>query len=123
MENSDLENLVTHAAELRQQLEGRTPEYVRFYFREWMLGTAHMTDEEAGIYIRLLCQQLDKGQAPLNGTQPAAVSHKFIGYQGRHYNLRGLFEWIASARELLGARKRGKASAESRRRKDTGSTF
>lgn len=31
------------------------------YFQDFLLGTAFLTDEQVGVYIRLLCHQADKG--------------------------------------------------------------
>lgn len=35
---------------------------VLFYYSDFLTGTAFMTDEEVGQYIRLLCHQADKGR-------------------------------------------------------------
>ena len=35
---------------------------VLFYYQDFLVGTEFMTDEEVGMYIRLLCHQADKGR-------------------------------------------------------------
>lgn len=40
------------------------PPAFQFYPDDFLAGTMHFTDAEAGLYIRLLCVQWSKGQLP-----------------------------------------------------------
>lgn len=68
-----------------------------FYPADFLIGTMDMTDEEAGIYIRLLCRQHQKGNirpdlkinGQLMGDLPEEILSKFCrDNQGNYYNKR-----------------------------------
>lgn len=74
----------------------RDPAFL-FYPADFLIGTMDMTDEEVGIYIRLLCRQHQKGNiapdAKINGRLmsdlPAEILSKFRkDNQGNYYNKR-----------------------------------
>ena len=68
-----------------------------FYYQDFLVGTDHFTNEEAGAYIRCLCHQAHKGGISKNhmfkicGTQEVhkTVSEKFVlNGDGLFYNER-----------------------------------
>jgi uncharacterized protein YdaU (DUF1376 family) len=77
-----------------------TPPAFQFYPQDFLVGTADMTPEEVGAYIRLLCYQWAKGSLPndqakcaamaaSHGNAIASIWHKFgIGEDGRMRNER-----------------------------------
>ena len=81
---------------------GKDPAFL-FYPGDFIAGTTHLTDEEVGCYIRLLCTQFNQG--PLSekkirrilGEKHANIweelEDKFLkNNQGEFYNKRLLFE-------------------------------
>lgn len=62
-----------------------------FYPQDFLVGVMDMTDEEVGVYIRLLCRQHQKGHIPERVIlrSPEAVQEKFIkDSTGKYYNER-----------------------------------
>ena len=68
-----------------------------FYPADFLIGTMDMTDEEVGIYIRLLCRQHQKGNiapdAKINGRLMSDLSDEILSKfrkdnQGNYYNKR-----------------------------------
>ena len=62
-----------------------------FYPSDFLVGVMDMTDEEVGIYIRLLCRQHQKGHIPerVMNRCPDAVKEKFVqDSTGKYYNER-----------------------------------
>jgi len=62
-----------------------------FYPQDFLVGVMDMTDEEVGVYIRLLCRQHQKGHIPerVMSRCPDAVKEKFIkDSTGKYYNER-----------------------------------
>lgn len=71
------------------------PPAFQFYAADFLVGTVAMTNEEVGIYIRLLCHQWDRGfvakdkAARLVGAEiPADVLAKFVETNGELRNQR-----------------------------------
>ncbi|TXT35298.1 MAG: hypothetical protein FD138_1415 [Planctomycetota bacterium] len=68
----------------------------QFYAADFLVGTAAMTNEEVGIYIRLLCHQWDRGLVPKDKAArivgvkkiPADVLAKFVDTDGELRNER-----------------------------------
>lgn len=74
----------------------RDPAFL-FYPADFLIGTMDMTDEEVGIYMRLLCRQHQKGNvAPttkINGQLMSDLSPEILSKfckdnQGNYYNKR-----------------------------------
>lgn len=70
---------------------------VLFYYQDFLVGTDFMTDEEVGIYIRILCHQADKGRLTKkhmlkicnNQKLPDVIAEKLkIDENGNYYNER-----------------------------------
>ena len=91
----------------------RDPAFL-FYSADFLIGTMDMTDEEVGIYIRLLCRQHQKGNiapdAKVNGRlmsdlSPAILSKFRKDKSGNFYNMR-LKEEIDKRNRYSESRKR-----------------
>ena len=76
--------------------EKRDPAFL-FYPADFLIGTMDMTDEEVGIYTRLLCRQHQKGNiapdAKINGRLMSDLSTEILSKfrkdnQGNYYNKR-----------------------------------
>jgi hypothetical protein len=122
MQDAELVQLVTRAAELRQKLAGRLPERVYWSWKDFLVGTSGMPVDALGVYVRLLHYQLDKGSVPKEPhLWPACggcthadftlaweryVQSKFREHEGAYYNARMLQEFVAAAEATLGSRKR-----------------
>jgi hypothetical protein len=61
--------------------------YFKFYPADFLLGVQHLTNYEAGIYIKMLCYQWDKGAIPtdkiqfknlFNADMPDSLLSKFL---------------------------------------------
>lgn len=74
----------------------RDPAFL-FYPADFLIGTMDMTDEEVGIYIRLLCRQHQRGNiapdAKINGRLMGDLSNEILSKfrkdsQGNYYNKR-----------------------------------
>ena len=62
-----------------------------FYPADFLIGTMDMTDEEVGIYIKLLCRQHQKGNINprlMEGLSPEILSKFRKDNQGNYYNER-----------------------------------
>jgi len=62
-----------------------------FYSSDFLVGVMDMTDEEVGVYIRLLCRQHQKGHIPESVIKrsPETVQEKFVkDNSGKYYNER-----------------------------------
>lgn len=60
---------------MKTQPSSRYP-WFKFYPKDFLAGTAHMTCEEAGIYIRFLCSQWEQGPLPADRTDNIAGRYK-----------------------------------------------
>jgi uncharacterized protein YdaU (DUF1376 family) len=98
------------------------PPAFQFYAADFLVGTLTMTNEEVGIYIRLLCHQWDKGFIPADKAArlvcvkklPADVLAKFTELNGELRNERLERERRKQAEYREQQSQRGKAGAESR---------
>ena len=93
----------------------------QFYPADFLVGTADMTNEETGVYIRLLSHQWAKGPldtsklSRLVGTEvPSAVMEKFQVENGRMWNTRLEDERAKQAKFRDDQSKKGKAGADAR---------
>lgn len=87
---------IKHERELCMNDKKRDPAFL-FYPADFLIGTMDMTDEEVGIYIRLLCRQHQKGNiapdAKINGRLMSDLSPEILSKfrkdnQGNYYNKR-----------------------------------
>lgn len=70
--------------------KNKSPAFL-FYVQDFLVGTMDMTDEEVGIYTRLLCRQHQKGniKPELMSDLSEEVLSKFVkDNQGNYYNKR-----------------------------------
>ena len=77
-----------------------------FYPADFLVGVMDMTDEEVGVYIRLLCRQHQKGHIPESVIRrsPETVQEKFLtDNSGKYYNER-LEEEIKKRRKYVAQR-------------------
>lgn len=93
----------------------------QLYPADFLVGVADMTNEEVGIYIRLLCLQWAKGQLDASkvarcvGTEiPPAVLEKFQVADGRMWNARLESVRVEQAKRREEQSKKGKAGADAR---------
>lgn len=97
------------------------PPAFQFYAADFLVGTSTMTNEEVGIYIRLLCHQWDKGfvakdkASRIVGAKiPADVLNKFADSNGELRNERLENERKKQSEYREQQSQRGKAGADAR---------
>ena len=92
-----------------------------FYYQDFLVGTDHFTNEEAGAYIRCLCHQAHKGSISKNHMLKIClrqdvqktVSEKFISDgNGNLFNERMRLE-IEKRRNYSESRKKNRLGSES----------
>jgi len=105
--------------------------YFKFYPSDFLVGTSFMTNEEVGIYIRMLIYQWDKGSIPANNleklfncTPSDIILSKFKIIDGFLINDRLEVERVAADKKLKNLKASGKKGSQQRwKEKDLGESI
>lgn len=103
---------------------GKAPAF-QFYAADFLFGTARMSNEHVGVYIRLLCHQWDGGPMTLEEARsivgqeiPQTVIKKFEIADGRMFNVRLEAERKKQEEFRQVQSERGRAGADARWHRD-----
>lgn len=101
--------------------KGKDPAFL-FYPEAFLVGTMDMTNEEVGIYIRLLCRQHQKGNIKpdlMEGLSPEVLSKFRKDNQGNYYNMRLKQEMDKRAKYAQSRRENGSKGGRPKKHMDS----